>query len=117
LRFHPAATWHVEPDYPEFPPGGHPTLLAAFQDIETDELTGIHRIRVDQPRLWPRTRRKMLGPIAGSAVKLADVPDGVLGGGEGVESCIAANQLGHGPAWALGSAGAIAALPVLEGVR
>ena len=117
LRFHPKAAWHVEPDHPEFPPGRHPTLLAAFQDIETDELTGIHRVRVDQPRLWPRTRRKMLGPVSGSAVKLADVPDGVLAVGEGIETAMAANQMGFGPAWALGSAGAIAALPVLEDVR
>ena len=117
LRFHPAATWHVDLDHPEFPPGRNPTLLAAFQHIETDELTGIHRIRVDQPRLWPRTRRKMLGPVAGSAVKLADVPDGVLAVGEGIETCMAANALGLGPAWALGSAGAIATLPVLEDIR
>ena len=117
LRFHPAATWHVDPDHPEFPPGWHPTLLAAFQDIETDELTGIHRIRVDRPRLWPRTRRKMLGPVAGSAVKLADVPHGVLAVGEGIETCMAANALGFGPAWALGCAGAIATLPVLEDIR
>ena len=117
LRFHPTAAWHAEPDHPEFPPGRHPTLLAAFQDIETDKLTGIHRIRVDQPRLWPRTRRKMLGRVAGSAVKLADVPHGVLAVGEGIETCMAANALGFGPAWALGSAGAIATLPVLEDIR
>jgi hypothetical protein len=92
-------------------------LLAAFQDIETDKVTGIHRVRVDQPRLWPRTRRKMLGRVSGSAVKLGDVPDGVLAVAEGVESAMAANQMGFGPAWALGSAGAIAALPVFEGVR
>ena len=36
LRFHP---------HPKYPAGWGPTLLAAFQDIETDELTGIHRIR------------------------------------------------------------------------
>ena len=106
LRFHPAAKWGVDPDHPEFPPGRHPTLLAAFQDIETDELTGIHRVRVDQPRLWPRTRRK-----------LADLPDGILAVGEGIETAIAANQMGFGPAWALGSAGAIATLPVLEDIH
>ena len=117
LRFHPAAKWGVDPDHPEFPPGRHPTLLAAFQDIETDKLTGIHRVRVDQPRLWPRTRRKMLGRVSGSAVKLADVPDGVLAVGEGIETAMAANQMGFGPAWALGSAGAIATLPVLEDIR
>ena len=64
-----------------------------------------------------KTRRMMLGPVAGSAVKLADVPDGVLAVGEGIETCMAANALGFGPAWALGSAGAIATLPVLEDIR
>ena len=117
LRFHPTATWRVDPDHPEFPAGRHPTLLAAFQDIETDEVTGIDRIRVDQPRLWPRTRRKMLGRVSGSAVKLDDVPHGVLAVGEGIETAMAANQMGFGPAWALGSAGAIATLPVLEDIR
>ena len=97
LRFHPAAKWGVDPDHPEFPPGRHPTLLAAFQDIETDKLTGIHRVRVDQPRLWPRTRRKMLGRVSGSAVKLADVPDGILAVGEGIETAIAANADGLRP--------------------
>jgi putative DNA primase/helicase len=117
LRFHPSAAWHVDPNHPEFPPGWHPTLLAAFQDIETDEITGIHRIRVDRPSLWPKTRRKMLGPVASAAVKLSPITDGVLAVGEGIETCMAATQMGYGPAWALGSAGAITALPVLEGIR
>jgi hypothetical protein len=117
LRFHPAATWRVDPDHPEFPPGRHPTLLAAFQDVETDELTGIHRIRVDQPRLWPRTRRRMLGRVSGSAVKLADVPAGVLAIAEGIETAMAANQMGYCPAWALGSAWAVEHLPVLPAVK
>jgi putative DNA primase/helicase len=33
--------------------------------------------------------------------------------GEGVETCMAARQLGLRPTWALGSAGAVAAFPVL----
>ncbi len=37
--------------------------------------------------------------------------------GEGVESSMAARQFGLKPTWALGSAGAIAALPVIGGVE
>jgi putative DNA primase/helicase len=113
LRFHPACVWHVDPNHPAFPGGWHPTLLAAFRSIETDELTGIHRIRVDRPQLWPKTMRKMLGPVSGSAIKLADVTD-TLAIGEGIETCLAANQMGYGPAWAVGCADAVANLPVLK---
>jgi putative DNA primase/helicase len=37
--------------------------------------------------------------------------------GEGVETCMAAQQLGLKPAWALGSAGAISFFPVLDGIK
>ena len=37
--------------------------------------------------------------------------------GEGVETCMAARQLGLKPTWALGSAGAIGAFPVLSGIE
>jgi hypothetical protein len=36
--------------------------------------------------------------------------------GEGVETCMAARQLGVGPTWALGSSGGIAGFPVLDGI-
>ena len=35
----------------------------------------------------------------------------------GIETCLAARQLGYRPAWALGSAGAIADFPVLAGIE
>jgi hypothetical protein len=63
--------------------------------------------------------RKMLGPVAGAAIKLdadADVTTG-LHLGEGIETCLAARQLGFKPTWALGSAGAIAAFPLLSGIE
>jgi putative DNA primase/helicase len=44
----------------------------------------------------------------------------VLGGlriGEGIETALAARQLGLRPTWALGSAGAVAAFPVLNGIE
>jgi hypothetical protein len=108
VRFHPNCPW----------PGAawHPVLLAAFRSLETDEITAVHRIRVDQPDLWPKTQRAMLGPVKLAAVKLMPIT-GSLAIAEGVETAMAANVLGHGPAWALGSAGAIKILPVMPGIE
>ena len=58
----------------------------------------------------------MLGVVRRAAVKLMPVAD-KLAVGEGVETCMAANRLGYGPAWALGSAGAIVLLPVLPNIK
>jgi hypothetical protein len=71
----------------------HPSLLAPFRSIETDEITGIHRIWLDRPQRWPKTLRKMLGLWRGSAVKLADVR-ACWAVAEGIESALAANQMG-----------------------
>jgi len=90
--------------------------LAAFRNLDTDELTGLHRILVDEPELWPKTQRKMRGVIGRAAVKLVPVTD-TLAVAEGVETAVAANMMGYGPAWALGSAGAVANLPVLPGIE
>jgi hypothetical protein len=108
LRFHHRCPW----------PGGerHPCLLAVFRDLVTDELVAVHRIRVDRPDFWPKTERAMLGPVKGAAVKLVPITD-TLAVAEGVETALAASLLGHGPAWALGSAGAVERLPVLPGIE
>jgi putative DNA primase/helicase len=113
LRFHPRAPWRDEDT-------GHtvfvPCLLAAFRSIDDDVVTAVHRIRVDQPERWPKTQRRMLGLVRRAAVKL-DPAGTTLAIGEGVETCLAARQLGHKPAWALGSADAIAKFPVLDGIE
>ena len=60
----------------------------------------------------------MLGPVAGAAIKIdadADIEQG-LAIGEGFETCLAGRMMGFRPVWALGSAGAIAAFPLLGGV-
>jgi putative DNA primase/helicase len=59
----------------------------------------------------------MLGIIRGAAVKLAPITAGLLAIGEGVETAMAAQQLGVRPAWALGSVGAIAFFPMIDGVQ
>ena len=91
-------------------------LLVAYRSFDDDAVTGVSRILVDEPARWPKTQRKMLGVVRRAAVKLMPVAD-KLAVGEGVETCMAANQMGHGPAWALGSAGAIANLPVLPNIH
>jgi hypothetical protein len=106
LRFHPACPWEHETI---------PCLLAAFRAVETDKLTAIHRIRLDQPKRWPKAQRMMLGPVNGSAVKLDPVGSS-LAIGEGVETCLAARQLGLRPVWALGSSGAIKTFLPVAGV-
>jgi Toprim domain len=106
LRFHPRTPWLAQM---------RPCLLAPYRNIDTDDITGIVRILLDEPDGWPKTQRKMLGVIRRAAVKLVPIADTVAIA-EGIETAIAANMLGYGPAWALGSAGAVASLPVLPGI-
>lgn len=97
----------------------HPRLramLALFRNIVTNEPQAVSRTFLDQEAR--KLGRKFVGPTKGAAIKL-DADEDVLGGlhiGEGIETCLAARMLGLRPAWALGSAGAIAAFPVLNGV-
>jgi hypothetical protein len=112
LRFHPACPWRDENS-------GRtifiPALIAAFTSIDDDTLTAIHRIRLDQPEHWPKTQRRMLGALHRAAVKL-DPPGNTLHVSEGVETGLAARQLGYAPAWALGSVGMISHFPLIDGV-
>src|SRR5262249_16490781 len=106
LRFHPACPWES---------GTAPCLVAAFRSIADDSVKAIHRIRVDLSQDWPQTQRMMLGAVGGSAIKL-DPAGASLGVGEGVETCLAARQLGLRPLWALGSSGAIKTFIPVAGV-
>lgn len=58
----------------------------------------------------------MLGIVRRAAVKFDAVGHDLIIG-EGVETCMAARQLGHRPAWALGSVGAISFFPIIDGVK
>jgi putative DNA primase/helicase len=100
LRYHAACPWR---DHGNGQVVFIPCLLVLFTSIANGEITAIHRIRVDRSDLWPRTERKMLGAVAGAAVKL-DPPGQRLAIAEGVETALAARQLGFGATWALGSA-------------
>jgi putative DNA primase/helicase len=98
MRFHARCSWRIN-NKTDF----IPCLTAAFTSINTGEITAVHRIRLDQPERWPKTERKMLGVVAGSAIRL-DSPGERLAIAEGLESALAARQLGFGATWALGSA-------------
>jgi putative DNA primase/helicase len=108
LRFHPRCRFGRE----------HlPCLLALYHDIRTDAPRAIMRTA-----LTPDARkidRKALGPVGGAAVKLSDDADVslALAVGEGLETTLAGLMRGFSPAWALGCADAIGALPVLPGVE
>ena len=108
LRFHPACP---------FGKGAHhPCLLALYRAIAGDVPRAIMRTA-----LTPDARkidRKALGAIGGAAIKLSDDDDVSMGLaiGEGLETTLAGMMKGFVPAWALGSAGAIAKFPVLSGI-
>jgi hypothetical protein len=110
IRYHPHL-WHA--DSRQY----LPAMLALYRRIDDDTPVAIHRtfIGPDGRRVGDR---KMLGPVGGAAIKLDADEDVTLGLfiGEGLETCLAARQMGLNPAWATGSVGAIAAFPVLPGV-
>lgn len=92
-------------------------IVGLFRDLLTNEACGVHRTYLNSRN--EKIRRKMLGRTRQAAIKL-DRDDDVtlaLHVGEGVETCLAARLLGHGPVWALGSAGPIARLPVLPSIE
>jgi hypothetical protein len=111
LRFHPRCPWRDENS-------GRtvflPALVAAFRSIDDDEVTAVHRIalRTDGSKIG----RRMFGVVHRAAIKL-DAIGSELAIGEGVETCLAARQLGYGPVWALGSVGAISFFPLINGVK
>lgn len=107
LHYSPVVAWENE---------RRGCLLAAYRNFYTDEITGLCRILLDEPEHWPKTQRKMVGVVRLAAAKLTPFTD-TLAVAEGVETALAANMLGYGPAWALGSAGAVASLPVLPSIH
>lgn len=114
IRFHPACPWRDDVT-------GEllrvPAMVAALRDFASNQIIGVHRTRLTQD--GKKVDRRMLGTAAGAAIKL-DGDDAVGAGlviGEGIETVLAARQLGFRPAWAVGSVGSIARFPVLPGVE
>jgi hypothetical protein len=107
VRFHGACKW-----------GGtrRPCMLTAFRSIRDDRIVAVHRTLLsDDGR---KLDRRMLGPVAGAAIKVDDDTDVEYGLAicEGFETGLAGRLLGFRPVWALGSAGAIAEFPVLPDI-
>jgi putative DNA primase/helicase len=114
LRFHADCPWRDENSGKT---NYIPALIAAFRSIDDDSVTAVHRIRLDRPERWPKAERRMLGIVHRSAIKLDPLAER-LAIGEGLETCMAARQLGHAPnCWALGSVGAISFFPLLDDVK
>lgn len=111
LRFHPACPWRNENTGKT---DRVPALIAAFRSIDDGTITAIHRIALNSD--GSKIDRRMLGVVHRAAVMLDPIGH-ELSIGEGIETCMAARQLGVRPTWALGSTGAIAGFPILVGVE
>lgn len=112
LRFHPACPWRNESTGKT---DRVPALIAAFRSIDDGTITAIHRIALNGD--GAKISRRMLGIVHRAAVML-DPIGAELAIGEGLETGMAARQLGVGcPTWALGSTGGIAGFPILQGVK
>jgi len=90
-------------------------LVAAFRSIDDNTVTGIHRIALNPD--GSKIGRSMLGIVKRAAVKLAMPDNGTLAISEGIETAMAAMQLGFRPAWAAGSAGLVSRFPIIDGIQ
>jgi putative DNA primase/helicase len=113
IRFHSACPWTDDNNIRV----RVPAMVALFRTITGHEPAAIQRtaLRPDGSKIG----RKMLGPVIGAAIKITADEDVLLrlGVAEGLESAMSAIALGQGPAWSLGSAGALRNLPVLPGIE
>jgi putative DNA primase/helicase len=113
IRFHPSCP---------FMDKRFPAMICLVRSIISNEPQAIHRtaLAADGTALKRdgKTLRLSLGPIAGGAIKLdpdEDIEQGLCIG-EGVETCLAARQMGLRPVWAAVSTSGIAKCAVLGGV-
>lgn len=111
LRYHPACPWRDEQIGMTIKV---PAMIAAMRSLETHQITAVHRTRLTED--GRKVDRRMLGVAGGAAIMLDPVEGAQLAIGEGIESCLAGRQLGFSPVWALASAGAVGAFPILNGI-
>ena len=114
IRFHAACPWL---DHVSGAVVGVPTMLAVMRNLYTNETTAVQRTALTQE--GRKVERRMLGVANEAAIKLDPDENVALGLtiGEGFETCLAARLAGFRPVWAVGSAGGIAAFPVLPGIE
>lgn len=99
-------------------------MVCLFRDILTDEPRAIHRTALaadgnGKAKVEGMDPKQMLGPVKGCAIKLSpdhEVIEGIAIA-EGIENALTGLCGGLAPVWALGSAGAVEAFPVLPGVE
>jgi putative DNA primase/helicase len=110
LRFHPRCRWRDASNKVCYVPA----LIAAFRSIDNGTITAIHRIGLNPD--GTKIGRMMLGIVHRAAVMLDPIGSS-LAIGEGIETCMAARQLGIKPTWALGSKGSISGFPIIDAVK
>jgi putative DNA primase/helicase len=112
LRYHPELPWLDGDKIIRVP-----AMIAAMRNIRSDEITGVHRTRLNAA--GEKIGRKMLGIADGAVIKLDADAEVTLGLtiGEGVETTMAARQLGFRPGWAGGTVGSIKRFPVVSGIE
>ncbi len=91
-----------------------PALIVPFRSIDDDAITAVHRIALKSD--GTKLGRRMLGVVHRTAIKLDPVGE-QLAAGEGLETGMAARQLGYGPVWVLGGVGAISFFPIIDCVK
>ena len=109
--------WHSH--CPFGPRNTEPCIVSLFSDAVTDQPTAIHRTCIVSASAG-KSERKAFGPFLGSAIKLWPLSRStILAVGEGIETVLAAVELGVGssPAWAATVAGNLGRLPVIRGVE
>ena len=114
IRYHRKCRWY---DYDADRLILVPAMVVAMRSIATDEITAIQRTRLSPE--GKKVERRMLGRAGAAAIKL-DADERVadrLTIGEGVETAMTARQIGLRPTWAVGSDGAVAAFPLLDGIN
>lgn len=107
LRFHDRCPW------------GQATTLAmvaAIRCLRTGEVIGVHRTALSPEAT--KLGRKVFGSATAAAIMLDPraAVGTVLVVGEGIETCLAARQVGLKPVWSLIGTSNIGVLPVLDGV-
>ena len=80
----------------------HPVMLAAIAVCPSQKVTALHRtfLKLDgSGKAEVTPDKKMIGRVAGGAVRLS-APAEKMAVGEGIETCLAAQQASHVPTWA-----------------
>jgi|SRR5579884_610008 hypothetical protein len=114
VRFHPNCV---------FANDRFPALVALVRNIETNEPQAVQRTALDHEgraiKRGGKTLRMSLGRTSNGAIKIDDDADVTYGLsiGEGLETTLSGRIFGYRPAWAVLSASAIAAFPVLNGIQ